>query len=203
MEQIITSFFLKNNYCPFPGLGSLSLSQLSAQLKTEDHQISAPKPLISFSSTESDASLFIESIARKGKLNKEMATDQLTRFCNHLQGLDNSQKAVVEGLGFFYKNNLGQLQFEQYEIEEIFLPNVTAKRVVHPTDSHDVLVGDKTVSSDMIKDEIPADTSKPKSKLLVTILVLTILLAAASFATLWFADEVEQATGIHIPIRIR
>ena len=203
MDQIITSFFLKNKYCPFPGVGCLSLADVSAQLKIEDRQILAPKQLVNFTETETDAARFIECIARKSKLNKEMAAEQLSRFCTQLKNLEDAKSLLIEGLGIFYKNNLGQLQFKQHEIDDAFFPVVNANRVIHASDSHQVLVGDKTVSSDEISNEESVEVPKSNRKIWIVVLVLTVLLVAAAFTTLWFAEEVEQATGIQIPFRIR
>jgi hypothetical protein len=203
MEQIITSFFFKNKYCPFPGVGTLSLSDVSAQLKIEDHQILSPRQLISFTDAEKDAAHFIEFISRKCKVSKELAAEQLIQFCNQLKNLDLDKTSPIEGVGVFFKNDLGQLHFKQQEIDDAYFPVANASRVIHPSDSHQVLVGDKTVSSEEMIEELNAGAPKSKRRIWIVILILFILLAAATFAVLWFAEEVEQATGLQIPFRIR
>ncbi|MEN9964804.1 MAG: hypothetical protein RL582_1899 [Bacteroidota bacterium] len=203
MEKLISAFLFKNQYCPLPGVGTLTLVHESAQIKSDEHILLAPKQNIVLQSFESDPSVFIQFISRRKNKSIESASTELHAFCNSLSTMGSLSKWELPSTGQFFVNESGQLQFRPEELPEDYSPSVTINRVVHPSAVHKIMVGDHEKGSDEMLEELQQNKTKKGSKAWIIWLTLMILLLGAAFAGLWFAEDIERMTGFEIPFRIR
>jgi hypothetical protein len=203
MEKLISAFLFKNQYCPLPGVGTLTLVHESAQIKSDEHILLAPKQNIVLQSFESDPSVFIQFISRRQNKSLETATLELKEFCSSLSSMGSLSKWELPSTGQFFVNEVGQLQFRPEELPEAYSPPVTIKRVIHPSAVHKIKVGDHEKGSDEMLEELQQNKTKKGSKAWIIWLTLMILLLGAAFAGLWFAEDIERMTGFEIPFRIR
>jgi hypothetical protein len=203
MEKLISAFLFKNQYCPLPGIGTLTLNHESAQIKSDEHILMAPKQNIVLQSFESDPAVFIQFISRRKNKSIESATSELNAFCSNLITMGSLSNWELPSTGQFYVNESGQLQFKSEELPEDFFPPVAIKRVIHPSAVHKIMVGDQEKGSDEMLEELQQNKTKKRSKAWIIWLSLMLLLLGAAFAGLWFAEDVERMTGFEIPFRIR
>ncbi|MEY4702396.1 MAG: hypothetical protein RIR96_293 [Bacteroidota bacterium] len=203
MENLISTYLYKNQYCPLPGIGTLTIVHESAQLKSDEQIMLAPKQNIVLQPFETDPEHFIQFISRRSNKSLESAKSELLGFCASLTDLDTFSKWQLTATGQFYVNELGQLQFKQEEIPDEFNPPVAIKRVIHPSAVHRIRVGDQEKGSDEMKEELQQNKNKKKSKAWMIWLFVLLILSGAVFAGLWYADEITLKTGIEIPFRIR
>jgi hypothetical protein len=203
MEKLISAFLYKNQYCPLPGIGTLTVFHESAQIKSDQHILMAPQQNIVLQSFETDPTVFIQFISRRNNKSIESATSELNAFCSQLISMGSLSNWDLPSTGQFYVNESGQLQFKSEELPEDYFPPVTIKRVIHPSAVHKIMVGDQEKGSDEMLEELQQNKTKKKSKAWMIWLSLIIILLGAAFAGLWFAEDIERMTGFEIPFRIR
>jgi len=143
IEKLIETYLLRNHYCPLPKLGTLTLHEINANIETVNKQIEAPKTEIRFEKNYTSDDDFIQFIAKKKAVKYDEAKTLLVDFCNNISTLNNFTEKRINHTGLFYVDTDGVLSFRQSEIAIEFLPLVEAKRVTHPNQSHNIIVGDQ------------------------------------------------------------
>jgi hypothetical protein len=143
LEDLIESYLLLNHYCPLPKLGTLTLHQNNAQIKSTNKQIEPPKTEIRFDINHTLDDDFIQFIAKKKSITYDKAKTLLVDFCNEISSLNNFTEKRINQTGRFYVDTDGVLSFRQNEIAIGFFPTLEANRVTHPNQSHTILVGDQ------------------------------------------------------------
>lgn len=152
MQDLIASYLFKNKKCPLPTVGSLSVVESHAVADYGEISIIPPVPSIQFSSKAEPASDFIHFIADQKKTTNEEALNAVKEFCFKLSRLDVHTEVPIASAGKFYINSSGSLQFKQTHLPGSFFPSVNAERVVHPNDSHKMLVGDTHTTTSIMTD---------------------------------------------------
>ncbi|MEO7263738.1 MAG: hypothetical protein ABIW38_02445 [Ferruginibacter sp.] len=142
MDKLLTAYLLYHKHCPLPGLGSMHLQQQPARVIAADGIISAPKNDISFSPKEIPSNELLEFIAHKKNISTQEASGMLGDYCRRLQDMDAYNEMELSPTGKFYVDAEGNLQFKTASPDNAFLPDVPAVRVIHPQQSHSMLVGD-------------------------------------------------------------
>ncbi|MBS1496281.1 MAG: hypothetical protein JSU03_01330 [Bacteroidetes bacterium] len=158
MQDIIVSYLFKNKNCPLPSVGALCLTEGNASADFGNMKIEAPAAKILYSAEEVPVTDFVNYIAYKKNINKDEALLALKEFCRKIKYLHPGEKILLEAAGRFHKDSSGTLQFEQSDFPKAFAPDVFAQRVIHPNDSHQMLVGDTQTTTgkmtELLKDEI-------------------------------------------------
>jgi hypothetical protein len=143
MQDLIASYLFKNKKCPLPAVGTLSIIDGNAMADYGEMKIAAPVPSIQFSEKEEPVNDFVNFIAAQENTTTEDALSKLKEFCRKLRYMDVHTEVPLTDAGKFYISSTGSLQFKQTKLPEAFIPGVTAVRVIHPDDSHYIVVGDK------------------------------------------------------------
>lgn len=203
MENLISAFLLKHQYCPLPGIGTLLMVHECAQIKSDDQVLLAPKNNIVFQSTETDSEPFVQFISRRNTKNIESTRAELIAYCSSIKSINPQSTRQITSLGHFYVDESGSLFFKQDEIPDTFNPSIAIKRVIHPSTIHRIKVGDKEKGSDEMMEELKNNKKKKKNRVGLILFLLLLVLSALVFAGLWFAEDIELITGIEIPFRIR
>jgi hypothetical protein len=170
MHYLIASYLFQNKTCPLPGLGTLYISAGKAEADFLNTVIKAPSPRIIFDAKENDPNNLLEYIAKKTKHSIEQATEKLQQFCDQLKtatihgtpGAAN-QHPALNGVGNFFKDSSGKINFRSAQLPAAFLQPVKAERVIHPEAEHQILVGDKETTNTLMNEyfsEAPAKKSR-------------------------------------------
>jgi len=164
MQHLIASYLIQNKACPAGALGTLYINQAGAVAEFTQKTITAPKPIIHFSTEQSDKMPVVNYLASAVGIDHSEAAAAWDDFFNGLQQqLDHQDSAHWEGVGTFSKDVMGKIGFVPVELPAAFLPSVTAERVVHPQTAHTMLVGDKETTSTVMTEyfsEEPATRSR-------------------------------------------
>ena len=159
MHQLIASYLFQHKSCPFPGLGSLSLSAKGAEPYFSDKIINAPTTSIDLVAGESDIASFLAYIASQTNSDHYEAASALDHFCDGLKNEVNVHSAAkLEGVGEFVVNSNGDISFVPLELPKDLVQPVRAERVLRPQSEHNILVGDKEKTNyemtELLNDEV-------------------------------------------------
>ncbi len=164
MHRLIASYLFQNKTCPLPGLGTLSVVAGKAELDFLNTTIKAPAPRIIFEAKEEDASSLLDYIAAKTDSTLMQTIERLGHFCNSLKAATiANQPATLDGVGNFFTDSSGKVNFKSNQLPAALLPVAKAERVVHPQAEHQILVGDKETTNTLMTEyynEAPAVKSR-------------------------------------------
>ncbi|MEO6404959.1 MAG: hypothetical protein ABIY51_15805 [Ferruginibacter sp.] len=188
MEQLLLDYLVSYTNCPLPAIGSLQIRHEPATVVAGDNIITAPRSVIYFDSKEISADRLLEFIARKRNVSISEASGMLSNFCNRLQEMDAYNEIELLPAGKFYIDADGSLQFKQ--VQPGFSPAVPAVRVIHPQQSHTMLVGDTETDTAAMTAFYTADESAAKSRWWIWPLVLFV--AATLVLVFYISDDLKS-----------
>lgn len=173
MHRLIASYLFQNKTCTLPGLGTLSVVSGKAELDFLNNALKAPAQKIIFETKEEDASPLLDYIAAATGSTVMQSIERLGQFCNHLKkNTLANQPATLEGVGDFFTDSSGNVNFKCRQLPSVFTPSVKAERVIHPEAEHQILVGDKETTN-TIMTEYYSETPVPKSRWWIWAVILT------------------------------
>ncbi len=147
-----------------PGLGTLSVNPGKAEADFLNTVIKAPSPRIIFEAKENDPNSLLEYIADKTRRSIQQTTESLHQFCNNLKTATTANRpASLNGVGNFFIDSSGKINFRSAQLPAVFLQPVKAVRVVHPDAEHQILVGDKETTNTVMNEyfnEVPVKKSR-------------------------------------------
>jgi hypothetical protein len=182
MEELISSYLLRNKKCPLPGVGSLAVANKRATYEQSELQMLPPFPVITFSPEEKPYTDFVSFISHVRNISTAEAEQLLINYCNSLQNPDAYTEKEIPFTGRFYADAEGNLVFRSIQLPEAFMPPVHAERVKHPEATHTILVGDKESNSAIMTEYYnePVETSRKRwwigALVLFLVATVTILL---------------------------
>jgi hypothetical protein len=201
MHQLIASYLFQNKTCPLPGLGTLLMTTTMAESNFTDKTISAPKTIIEFETKENDASNLLDYIAAKTNTTVFQAIDKLGQLCNNLKGAAiTNNPATLDGVGNFFTDASGNINFKPLELPFSFFQPVKAERVIHPEAEHNILVGDKETTNTVMTEYFSEEVPVKKDRWWVWAIVLA---AIALLALLFYANgaSVSSMVGNVTPVQ--
>lgn len=142
MQQLIAQYLFNNKHCSLPGLGTLSVVTKNAASDFVNKQLLSPIPAVSFSPEETDADGFVNYVATKENTTFGESSLQVNDYIKLLK-----QGKHIKGIGQFFVNASGSIEFKTDEILPGLLQPVKAERVIHPEAEHQILVGDKETTN--------------------------------------------------------
>jgi hypothetical protein len=207
MHYLIASYLFQNKSCSLPGLGTLSVSAGKAEADFLNTVIKAPSPRIIFEAKESDTGNLLDYIAAKTNHSIAQTIRQLEQFCNSLktaatrgaQGAAN-QPAALNGVGNFFIDSSGKINFRSEQLPAAFLQPVKAERVIHPQAEHQILVGDKETTNIVMSEYFSEEVPVKKNRWWIWAIVLGAIALAAILLYLNNAGLLSMA-GSAMPIQ--
>jgi hypothetical protein len=181
MESLITEYLFGQKYCSIPGLGVLRISEKQAALLTPEKKMQAPVPFIEFIQKEEEAAGLIGFIAGSRKISMENALLELRTFAKEIMQLPTGGDKHIKGVGRFVMIAKGEIGFEQETLSPVFLPAVSAERVIRSNISHQMLVGDKETTTAFMNEQLSKKRKFSKDLYWVWVLVISLLVGAAIF----------------------
>ncbi|MEO7047315.1 MAG: hypothetical protein ABI091_18580 [Ferruginibacter sp.] len=178
MQDLIASYLFKNKKCPLPAVGTLSIVDGNAVADYGEMKIAAPAPVIQFAEKEEPVNDFVNFIATQKSITTEDALSKLKEFCRKLRYMDVHTEVPVTCAGKFYISSAGTLEFKQAKLREAFIPTIIAERVIHPDDSHNMLVGDKQTTTTIMSEYFSEEEISPRNRWWLWAIILFILAAA-------------------------
>lgn len=75
------------------------------------------------------------------------AKNRLTHFCRQISELPVHGELPLASIGVFYKDPGNKTGFRNFPLPKTFAPDVKAEKIIHPNESHDMVVGDKLTTT--------------------------------------------------------
>jgi hypothetical protein len=175
MHHLIASYLFQYKNCPLPGFGTLFIKQGNAESDFLNKAIKGPQSSITFEAQENDASNLLDFIALKNSYTVMEAIDMLGQFCNNLKSATLLNKPVtLSGVGDFFTDNSGNINFKPKLLPLAFAQPVNAERVIHPQAEHQILVGDKETTNTLMT-EYFSDVPVKKNRWWIWAILLLII----------------------------
>jgi len=188
MHHLIASYLFQHKTCPLPGLGTLSIVPGNAETDFLNKKINAPVAVIHFSQTENNADELVKYIAAKTNSDTYEASEAVEHFCDAVnKSLSGNAAATLDGVGQFFVDSSGNLQFQANDLPKVFLQHVKAVRVIHPDAEHQILVGDRETTNTLMTEYFSEDIPVKKNRWWIWAIVL----GAVALVTLliYLSDE--------------
>ena len=143
MQQLLVNYLFQYKNCPLPQIGTLRIQTGSATSEIGTQKIIPPSHSIFFSKDIADSTNLTEFIAANKNISVDEAAYQLKNITDEIINLKEQEEFSLTGVGVFLKSQNDNLSFNQLQTNGSFALPVYAERVIHPDDSHAILVGDK------------------------------------------------------------
>lgn len=177
MYQIIAPSLFQNKICRLPGIGTLKMVAHSAETDFVNTSIKSPAETIDFIAESKGENVFNEFSAMSEIL---------------LQKLNQEGSYLLDGIGTFTKDMDGKINFAAVSIDPVFIPAVTAERVIRQDASHAILVGDQHTTNHQMT-EYYSEQAPANNRWWVWALILAAVGIAALL--LYFARNGLQVLG--------
>lgn len=187
MQKLIADYLFEYKQCALPQIGTLKIKRDAASSIIGEQTISAQVSTIYFTDEITDSRNITEYIAANKNISTEEAAYQLKNICKEISLLNNEENFDITGVGQFYKSGNGRVSFTSVALPAYFSPNVYAERVIHPDDSHAILVGDRETDSNTMTEYYTEDERVKKSKWWVWALMLFVI--AAGLVVFYLNDK--------------
>lgn len=146
MERYLTEYLFCNKCCPLPGVGELQFGARSATFSQMEQTMIPPAHEVVLVRRNVEEADLVEFISTQANITFEESARKLKTWCGSLADIGTGEK-FIRGVGAFYIDSAGRLQFRSETLHSSLIPEVSAKRVVRKEVNHQILVGDKESSS--------------------------------------------------------
>ena len=164
MQKLIADYLFQYKTCALPQIGTLNIKTTAATSVLGEQKITAPVSTIFFIDEITDSRNITSFIAANKSVSVEEAAYQLKKISAEITALNEGEKFSIAGVGDFYKNNTDKITFQPAALPSYFTPSVYAERVIHPNDSHAILVGDTETDRNTMTEFFTEDEPVRKSK---------------------------------------
>ncbi len=172
MQKLLANYLFQYKNCALPQIGTLHIKTESAALEMGVQKIHAPINKIIFSNEITNSKNVTEYIAASKNISFDEAAYQLKNISSEILNLKEGQEFLLDNVGVFTKSQNNKLLFEEVKEIEIFTPSVYAERVIHPDDSHSILVGDKETDRNSMTEFFTDSVAIEKDKWWIWALVI-------------------------------
>ncbi len=194
MQEFLLDYLSINKVCFIPGLGALYLRTKPASSIFGEQKIAAPIAIIEFEEKYVSDNTFTKYIAANRYVTFDNASLQIKNVSDYIRSLNANDVYEIPNIGKFYKDENDKLVFTQTKFPEIFLPNVNAIRVVHPNESHHMLVGDTQTSTAAMTEYYALEEKSKVTKWWIWATVLAVI-AFAGLVFYLFGDKYSTSFG--------
>ena len=193
MEGLLKQYLLSHRQLPLPGIGSLQVSEHSARLLHGEHMISPPAQIIELSAESLQLQDCVDHISRSEHIGEKAAEAGIKQFAATVQALKKGEEKQWDGVGVFRRNAGGELEFDGENLSRQYFQPVTAIRVIHPNETHTVLVGDTETTNAAMVDYFTVNEPTPKSRWFIA--AVCIFLLSLATIILYYANPHPPSGG--------
>lgn len=151
MIELITQYFIQHKAVGLPGLGVLSAVPVPAKFDASRQVMLPPRNQFKWQpqSGEVEGLQFLAGyVSRHSQMSEEDSFDAITVFCGEVKAtLEEKGEFVWSGLGKLVQISAGETGFVPDASLDAYLPQIEAARVIRAGQSHQMMVGDKEISS--------------------------------------------------------
>jgi hypothetical protein len=164
MQKLLADYLFQHKQCALPHIGTLQIKNIPASSIFGERKISSPIPVIEFNDDIHSTEHVEAYIALQKNITRDEAARQLNEMAHEIQNLSLGQRIEIPNAGNFYKDENDKVGFIAVEAPNHFLPQVVAERVVHPNESHTMLVGETETNTAAMAEYYAEEETAMKSK---------------------------------------
>ena len=161
MQKLLANYLFKYKNCALLQIGTLHIKTEPAISILGEQKIHAPVNKILFTGDINDSNNLTNYIAVNKNISFDEAAYHLKNISNEILHLKESEEFSIDNVGVFTKSQNDKLLFSEIKEAAHFSPSVYAERVIHPNDSHAILVGDRETDKNSMT-EFFTDTAEVK-----------------------------------------
>ena len=192
MQKLLANYLFQYKNCALPQIGTLNIKFESAALEMGVQKIHAPLNKIIFTNEITDSKSLTEYIAANKNISFDEAAYQLKNISTEILNLKDGQEFLLDNVGAFTRSPNNKLLFTEVKEEAFFAPSVYAERVIHPDDSHSILVGDKETDRNSMTEFFTDSVPVEKDKWWIWAIVIFILSAVMIF--IYLNDDIKNSS---------
>lgn len=189
MHELVTSFLIQSKHCRLKDIGSFTLLHAPAKSDIANKKIVPPHTEIIYSPREEKISEeLIKYVAARKRITLPDSEAQLKEWCIQTSArLKNGEEVFLKPLGFLKKSASG-INFFQSKNLTLFFEAAPALRVIHKNTEHQMLVGDRQVSSATMSEFYQSEEVVPAAKTW-KLIALVLLIIAVVFLFFYFNKQ--------------
>lgn len=188
MDNLIASYLILNGECMLPGIGKLILQRSDAVCDVASKIILPPENKFELARTGfSDAGQLLTYISQSMGCDTEEASKHLTAWVGQVNNLlESGLEFTLPFVGVLKRERKGKTILSHAEKLSVYQP-VPAVRVVHESDTHEVVVGDRISNSAEMNQYFAEEKSRGNSSFWPAALIL--FLIAVILIVLYFITD--------------
>lgn len=185
MDNLIVSYLILNGECMLPGIGKLILQRSDAVCDVASKKILPPENKFELRRTGfSDTGQLVTYISQSMGCDQDEASQRLTTWTEKINNqLDLYHELELPFIGTLKREKHGKTILNGVEKLSVYKP-VTAVRVVHESDAHEIVVGDRISNSTEMNQYFAEGKIKTGRSIWPAALIL--FLVAAALIVLYF-----------------
>lgn len=189
MNQLIEEYLGQHNYCPLPGIGTLTVKEKSAHIHLGENRISPPSDAISLHLEETNSKGFVDFISARKDISASSADSLLSEFCSSLKKLPAGHEITLEHTGSFFVNESGNIEFRQKDANSLYRHEISLKKVIHTDAVHQVRVGDTETTTKRMNKYLHENPKVSISKWGLVLMIVSLFLVAA---IVWYISNPDK-----------
>jgi hypothetical protein len=203
MQNHIIEYLLQNRSFPILGLGNLTYQNIPATYSAVEQAYFPPAQKVVFeANSKTDTSSFISFLVERCKMDISLAQQSCKLLANSLNQLAFEDKFSIAHAGYFTKNKEGELCFHSYVLPSVFYPRVDAKKIIRPSETHTLVVGDSEVTNEFMNELLTSASSEKKYNWWMSAVCL-MMIAISLLLVYYFRGGNLERFGNNQPIEIK
>jgi hypothetical protein len=194
MQKLLSDYLLQKKYCALPNVGIVQRKTNAATSVFGDQKIASPISIYELVDDQILNNDFAKFVASQNHITQDEAIEKVKLLSEEISNVKQHEFYTIPFVGAFTKNEDDKIIFSDVKIPEIFAPQVYAERVIHPNDSHTMLVGDTETNTTAMMEYYAAEESSKKVKWWVWALIIAAI-AIAGLAYYFFTDNHNASFG--------
>lgn len=185
MDDLIVSYLILNGECMLPGIGKLFVFKSDAVCDVASKKILPSESKFDLKETGfSDSGQLISYISQVTECTLDEASGKLSSWIERVnKQLNHQSEFELPMIGKLKKSEDGKISLTSFDALKVFKP-VRAERVIHESDTHEVVVGDKISNSAEMNLYLSQEEVQAPQKIWPAALI--IFLVAAALITYYF-----------------
>lgn len=165
MHKLITEYLLQSDVCSLPPLGIFTKTFNSAKIDSINKLIYPPYQNFQFQNIEQPLSkTLVEFVSYRSHTEFSSATADVESFLKEeAQRIKDGKQLCFDNVGCLHIDDSGTIVFVPEEAE-LLLPVLPAEKIIHKDASHNVLVGDRETTTQVMKNYYTEKPAKPYAR---------------------------------------
>ncbi len=166
IADLLYDFFIQNCSLSLPGIGTFDMFRISAQTDFANKKIIAPTFSITYNNhLDAPNKDLFDYVSKKTNVPEWEAIKLVNDFAFDLKNiLKNGDEVAWEGIGLLKSGLSGDIVFEPHRLSYEFIPHVGARRVIRKEVNHQMMVGDRQLTTEEMQHLLATETTEVRVK---------------------------------------